>query len=94
MMNPFTLGKKAKAAVNGNLMPLLLVGSLGLGGGGIGSQLLTPTITPQQLELHMNRLLDKIEDLDERLDTLERGLERVEDDLEDARDEKRIRSNW
>ena len=81
-MNPFSLGKKAKATINGNLMPLLLVGSLGLGGGGLGSQLLTPAITPQQLESHINRLLDKIEDLDERLDKLERGLERVEDDLD------------
>ena len=81
-MSPFTLTKKTKAAVSNSLMPYLLVGTLGLGGGGLGTQLLGSGITPQQLEMHMNRLLDKIEDLDERLDKLERGLERVEDELD------------
>ena len=83
---------KKKGAANQSIMPLLLAGAVGLGGGNVGTQFLNPAATPEHvqrvadtLERVAERLEDKIDDLEKKLDDLE---EKVRDLEREMRDEK------
>lgn len=92
-MNPFSLKKSAST----NMLPLMLVGSLGLGGGSLGHSLVQGSVTPQQLEQSVTRITDKIDQLERHLDKLEDKLGDLEDTLDDYRQHEhtgRIESNW
>lgn len=88
--------KNAGGATNGGLMPYILAGTLGLGGGGLGTSYLKPGISPAQLQEHMGRIADKIdrtaerledkiEDLDEKIKELDEKIEDLDEDLEEVR---------
>ena len=92
-MNPFSLKKTASS----NMLPLMLVGSLGLGGGSLGHSLVQGNITPQQLEQSFTRVTDKIDQLERHLDKLEGKLDDLEDTLDDYRRHEHVgtvESDW
>ena len=75
--------RKASGTVSQSILPYLLAGSLGLGGGGLGTTLLKPTVTPehiQRLEDALERAVQRIED---KFDEVEKRLDDLEDKVED-----------
>ena len=94
--NPLGFGEKPRAALSQQLMPWLLAGSLGLGGGGFAATgFKSAAVTPDQLEQHMTRLVDKIDGLDSKLERLDSRLQHVEKDLADLKYQDRsARIKW
>ena len=96
-MNPFSLKKEKNAGgMSQQLLPYLLIGSLGAGGGTLGHSLVSAQgLTPDQHRTQIERVLDKLENIerhmDERLDKVERELERLK---ERTREQGRIKSDW
>ena len=84
--------KKEKGATNGGLMPYILAGTLGLGGGGFGTTLLKPGISPAQLQEHIARIADKIdrtaEKLEDKIEDLEDKIDDLENEINNERRER------
>ena len=81
--------KKPGGGASQSLLPLLLVGSLGVGSGGVGSTYFAkPSVTQEQHRAQIERVLDKVESLEERLQD---KLERLEDEIEELKYEQKNR---
>ena len=74
---------KTAGGVGQGLMPYILAGSIGLGGGGFAGNALQEKITPTQLQAHIDRVVDKLERSEERI---KEKLEDLEKELDDVRD--------
>ena len=84
----------SRAASNG-IMPYILAGTLGLGGGGLGTSVLNPSVTSDQVREHITRLADKVEHIAQRLEDKISDLEDKLDDLEnEINNERRERQNY
>ena len=78
-----TAPTKTAGGVGQGLMPYILAGSIGLGGGGFAGNALQEKITPTQLQAHIDRVVDKLERSEERI---KEKLEDLEKELDDVRD--------
>ena len=89
--------KKRTGGIQQSLLPYLLVGSLGAGGGTIGHSLFQPAgLSAEQHKLHIDRVLDKLDALDNRLTD---KIEKLEDEIEELkyqhkRETGKIKSDW
>ena len=74
--------QKKYGTTSQGIMPWILAGSLGLGGGGAATQFLgKDAVTAPTLERHIDRVLDKIDDLSEDTSELKASVKHLEKEV-------------
>ncbi len=74
--------QKKYGTTSQGILPYILAGSIGLGGGGAATQYFgKDVVTPQTLERHVDRVLDKIDDVSEDLSDLKATVKHLEKEV-------------
>ena len=87
--------QKKFGSTSQGILPWILAGSIGVGGGGAASQFLgnANAVTPAQLERHVDRVIDKVDDVAEDIRDLKARVKHVEKDVTDIKyDRARIKN--